>query len=64
MSSLLLIGSVWEKIFLMHLMHQAKQREPAILGYPIRVFSWLQLPVLLLGWFRFLLALVGFKRTR
>jgi len=40
----------------MHLMHQAKQREPAILDYPIRAFSWLQLPVLLLGWLRFLLA--------
>lgn len=57
MSSLLLIGSVWNKIFLMHLMHQEKQRESAILNYPIRVFWWLQLPVLLLGWLRFLLAL-------
>ena len=26
-------------------------------GHLIRVFSWLQLPVLLLGWLRFLLAL-------
>ncbi|PTQ76548.1 hypothetical protein C8R26_11652 [Nitrosomonas oligotropha] len=57
MSSLLLIGSVWNKIFLMHLIHHEKQRESAILGHPIRVFSWLQLPVLLLGWLRFLLAL-------
>jgi len=57
MSSLLLIGSVWNKIFLMHLIHHEKQRESAILGHLIRVFSWLQLPVLLLGWLRFLLAL-------
>ncbi|MER0204840.1 MAG: hypothetical protein DU480_13545 [Nitrosomonas sp.] len=64
MSSLLLIGSVWNKIFLMHLIHHEKQRESAILGHPIRVFLWLQLPVLLLGWFRFLLALIGFKRIR